>query len=389
MNTTENPSKDLYKTLGVTRNADANEIKKAYRKLAMLYHPDKNPDNAEAAEKFKDINYANEILSDAEKRKIYDKHGIEGLREYEGFNSQSGVNMEDLFRGMGRGSPVVRREQIITLEEYFTKKTVTIESNRDIDCELCNATGFEDGQQHKCSMCKGTGMQVLRMNVGRGMVQQIHRPCGECRGTGRDVPTNISKCKKCSGKGTNSKTEEFEVPIPKEILTNPQELLRGKGPNHKGSPTDLLIVFRLKLDENHQITRDHKLIRIVKILLADSLCGFEKSIDHPNGEKLILVSKAGKIVSPETVYVIEDKGLANQSMYVRFDVEFPDKIIMPSQKKVLNYDSLFIALKGKKNSKSTQGTKINLDTLNTVDLDTVSEPESDDERENVQQCTHQ
>merc|ERR1711871_459522 len=200
----------LYKTLGINQDASESEIKKAYRKLAIKFHPDKNKDNQEeAAEKFKDISEAYQILSDPEKRKLYDQLGMDGVN---GSGMQFNPNdlFEHLFGGMGGmgGFPfgdmfnqgnMRKREKVaepvmikkkVTLEEIYLGKEINVNYTQTSHCKACQGTGSKSGKSSQCQTCQGSGVRNVVQQIGPGMIQQFQKTCDVCNGSGINIEPN-------------------------------------------------------------------------------------------------------------------------------------------------------------------------------------------------------
>lgn len=379
----------FYDRLGVKPDASPDEIKKAYKKMAFKYHPDKNPGNQEAEQKFKEIGEAYEVLSNQEKREIYDQFGEEGIRDGGGMGFDP---MSAFFRHMGGGmhqKPTARFQHVITLEEYFTKTVVKINYPTESKCESCNSTGFKDKTFHACKKCNGTGMTVQIIRRGP-MVQQIQTVCDLCHGKKIDTAANDLKCQDCKGSGKQTLSTELDVDIPHDILRHPVTVLEKKGPIHHGSQLDLAVVFKLKLPNNYGLTSDHKLIYTMHIGFAETMCGFKRIINHPSGKKILVQTDPGYVISPDYYYMLEKCGFKSDRtsdiMYLRFSIQYPTKISMPekSQKKLLSYGNLEKILGGKKQSDDDFETDLvfNLETTTKINNNPDSkgsENESDDE----------
>lgn len=312
---------ELYDVLGIKPDATANDIKAAYKEMARKYHPDKNKDPG-AEDMFKKINAANEILSDPEKKATYDKFGLEGFEQHGG----EGMDPFDIFNMM---RPQQRRafqvECKITLADYFTKKSMEVTYQRDLKCDTCDATGFADKISHKCTKCNGTGvvMQTLRQGP---MIQQFQTQCPLCRGKKVDSNSAHKKCTTCNGHGAKQHSEKIMVNVPQNILVDPRAIVNGQGPWIDGKYIDLAVLFKLDIPKNFAVTSDRKLIYTMHINLTETLCGFRRSIDHPSGKKILMVSEKNYVIDPYNIYVLDRMGFNNGPMYVTFVVHYPERI---------------------------------------------------------------
>lgn len=268
--------RDYYEVLGVERNADESEIKKAYRKLAMKYHPDKNDGDQGAEEKFKEASEAYEVLSDPNKKTIYDQYGHAGLENsgqggfnWQDFTSHHGGEFEDLFGGgfssifehlfggggmggRGGGSQRTRGEDLqielsLTLKEISSGVEKRIKVNVKDECDKCHGSGSADGDVSTCQQCHGTGqVRQLRRSIF-GQVQTVVE-CPSCRGEGSVIK---NKCPKCHGEGRLAKVKEITVKIPAGVEENQYIRLRGqgnKGPRN-GVNGDILVLIHEKEDD--------------------------------------------------------------------------------------------------------------------------------------------
>jgi len=257
--------KDYYEILGVDRNASKAEIKKAYRKLALKYHPDKNP-SKEAEEKFKEISEAYAVLSDDEKRRLYDQYGHAGIdQQYTSEDLFRDIDFGDIFRGMGFdfedifshffGHPFRRRESRryrgadlrydleITLEEAYKGVEKEIQVPRTEICDICNGTGSKPGYSPtRCPICGGTGEIRQSRRTAFGVFTQV-TPCRRCNGKGVIIE---HPCEKCNGKGTIIVTRTITVKIPPGIEEGSQLRLHGEGESGPAGNGDLYIVVHIK-----------------------------------------------------------------------------------------------------------------------------------------------
>lgn len=255
--------RDYYEVLGVERSAGDDELKKAYRRLAMKYHPDRNPDDDEAMERFKEAKEAYEVLSDAQKRAAYDQFGHAGLggagAGAGGFGGGGfGDIFEDIFGdifGGGRGRERAYRgadlqyNLDLTLEEAVFGTEVKIRVPTVVNCQTCDGSGARPGTHaEQCTTCGGVGQ--VRIQQGFFSVQQ---PCPHCRGTGKIIP---EPCPDCHGEGRVRETNVLSVNVPAGVDTGDRIRLAGKGETgpQNGPPGDLYVQIRVK--EHKIFTRE-------------------------------------------------------------------------------------------------------------------------------------
>ncbi|KAE8633844.1 hypothetical protein XENTR_v10002115 [Xenopus tropicalis] len=217
-----------YDTLGVKPNATPDEIKKAYRKLALKYHPDKNP---KEGEKFKLISQAYEVLSDPKKRDLYDQGGEQAIKEggMGGGNFSSPMDIFDMFFGGGgrmnrekRGKNVVH-QLAVSLNDLYNGTSRKLALQKNVICSKCEGYGGKKGAVEKCTTCKGRGVQVRVQQIGPGMVQQIQSMCSDCHGEGERI-NQKDRCKQCSGKKVVREKKILEVHINKGMKLQIQSL---------------------------------------------------------------------------------------------------------------------------------------------------------------------
>jgi len=257
--------RDYYEVLGVNKDAAEDEIKKAYRKLAMKHHPDRNPDNPKSEEQFKEAKEAYEILTDANKRAAYDQYGHAGVDPssagagagFGGFSDAFGDIFSDIFGGGGgrsrstvfRGADL-RYNLEVTLEEAARGTETRVRIPAMEECETCKGTGAKPGTQPtQCTTCSGHGQ--VRMQQGFFSIQQT---CPRCHGTGKMIP---NPCQPCSGSGRVKKQKTLSVKIPSGVDEGDRIRLSGEGEaGVNGGPAgDLYVVIHIK---SHQVfTRDH------------------------------------------------------------------------------------------------------------------------------------
>jgi len=258
--------RDYYDVLGISKAASADEIKKAYRRLAMRFHPDRNSDDSEAEAKFKEAKEAYEVLSDSDKRSAYDQFGHDAVRGSSGMGGQGGFGAEgfgdifgdvfgDIFGGGRRGGPQVFRgadlgyELRLDLEKAVSGDTVKIDVPSQVTCETCDGSGAKKGTQPvQCTTCNGAGQ--VRMQQGFFSIQQT---CPACKGAG----TMISDpCPTCHGRGRVRKTRTLSVKVPAGVDDGDRIRLSGEGEagRNGGPPGDLYVEVRV--DPHKLFNRD-------------------------------------------------------------------------------------------------------------------------------------
>ena len=268
--------RDYYEVLGISKNATEDEIKRAYKKKAIQYHPDRNPGNKEAEEKFKEAAEAYEVLHDPQKRARYDQFGFSGLNEA-GMGGGAGMNMDDIFSMFGdifggragfrgfsdfggfgndeqaeqhvsRGSDM-RIKIPMTLKEISTGIKKKIKIKKYIECPECHGSGCEHGSSMEtCPSCHGTGMVTKVRQTILG-VMQSSTPCPTCGGEGRIIK---NKCKKCGGEGVMRGEEVIDINIPAGITEDMVYTIQGKGNagRRKGIPGDIQVIVEELPDDN-------------------------------------------------------------------------------------------------------------------------------------------
>lgn len=325
--------RDYYEVLGVGKNATADEMKRAYRKLAMQYHPDRNPDNKAAEEKFKEAAEAYEVLSDDDKRARYDRYGHAGVDPNAGFGGggrAGGMTMEDIFSQFGdmfsdgggfssgggffsggasttsrgeRGSNL-RIKVSLTLEEIAKGVTKKIKVKRQVNCDVCDGTGAKDSSSiETCRTCNGAGSirQVRSTFLGQVATSSV---CPTCSGTGKQIKAN---CNNCRGEGRVYAEDTVEIPIPAGVEDGMQLSMRGKGnAGRRGGPAgDLLISIEEKAHE--ELQRDgQRIIYDLFLNFADAALGTTVEVPTIDGRVKIKIpagTQSGKILR------LRDKGL--------------------------------------------------------------------------------
>ncbi len=339
--------KNYYKILGVSRDASEEEIKKSYRKIAMQYHPDRNPENKEAEETFKIASEAYEVLRDPEKREIYDQYGIEGLRGtgftgFRGFEdifSAFGDIFEDFFgfgtihkrRGKVRPGADLRYDLKISFYDAAFGKETEIEIPKNVSCEVCNGTGAKPGTHPaNCPNCKGTG-QVTR---SQGFFT-ISTTCSQCRGDGKFIP---HPCKECRGLGKVKRNKKIQIKIPPGIDTGSKLRIRGEGEEGErgGLPGDLFIF--LYVEAHDFFSRDgDDIICQIPISFTQAALGSEIEIPTLNSKKNLTIPKgteSGEIFRIKGEGFPKLRGYGRGDQMIQIIVKTP-KILTKRQEEIL------------------------------------------------------
>jgi len=331
--------RDYYEVLGVSKSADKKEIKKSYRKIAMKYHPDRNPDDKAAEEKFKEAAEAYEILSDDDKRGRYDRFGHAGVSGNAGGGGfgQGGMTMEDIFSQFGDifgdgGSPFesffggggrsgggrargqkganLRIRVKLTMEEIANGITKKIKVKKQTKCNTCAGSGAKDRNAvSTCSTCRGSGYvrQVRSTFLGQ---MQTTAPCPTCSGSGQMI---TAKCGTCKGEGKQMGEETMEIDIPAGVAEGMQLSLPGKGNAGSlgGPPGDLLVSI---LEEPHaDLQRDGTNV-IYELYLSFPDAALGTSVEVPTiGSKVKIKIPAG--TQPGKIFRLKGKGLPEVQSY--------------------------------------------------------------------------
>ena len=349
--------RDFYEVLGVSRGASDDEIKKAYRKMAMKYHPDKNPGDKQAEDKFKEVNEAYSILSDADKRNKYDRFGHAGVDPnagfggggFGGFGGSGGFeDIFDIFGGMfGGGGATQRRRNgpmkgrdlqyaiTISFEEAAFGAKKQIQVNKFVTCHACDGSGSEKGTNKKaCEKCHGTGEQRTVKNTPFGTFQSS-TPCDECNGTGE---VNEHPCKECNGSGKVRKTVTIAVEIPAGVDNDSVISIRGQGePGTNGGPSgDLYVVVTVT---PHKMFKRNGNDLILEMPISFTQLALGDDIIVPTlSEKISYKIPPG--TQPDTVFRIKGKGIKSVrtgkpgDLYIKVELEIPTKLTNEQKKKI-------------------------------------------------------
>ncbi|XP_049849668.1 dnaJ homolog subfamily A member 4-like [Schistocerca gregaria] len=335
---------EYYDRLKVFPTASDVDIRKAYRKLAVKYHPDRNPD-PDAAEKFKHLSEAYEVLSDPNKRQMYDTYGKEGL------SRNTSVDPMEIFErffsgGMfeGFGPHTERRKQCAddfvhkiqcTLEELHTgcKKKLTFMRSRI--CKVCSGTGARPelgSHSRTCNKCDGRGVVIYRKQIGINMMHQVQTVCNQCGGTGEMIKEE-EKCNNCAGKKVVSERMSLPVTVKAGMEHDEKIVIEKEGDEVPGMEPGNIVLYieQIKHDLFERVESD--LYMKKTLLLSEALCGFKFTIPHLDSSTLLVESEPGEVISPGDVRSIQGEGMPHSknpklrgNLCIIFDVKFPPRM---------------------------------------------------------------
>lgn len=352
-----NKKDDFYKILGISKKASIEEIKKAYRKLAVKYHPDKNPGNVEAENKFKEITEAYKTLSDPNKRKIYDRYGNDDLFGFgNGFTNKTNADdfkgFDDIFDNFFGGfsssakdnqnnyknqynnvktdanAPKkgrdIRYEINLTLQEAVNGKQIEMEIPREEPCTLCKGTGTKPGTTKKlCSDCKGTGQQSRTQGFFN-----VKYTCQKCKGTGYEISI---PCPKCGGRGVIDKIKKVTLNIPEGVETGTKLKYSGQGSLgiNGGPPGSLYIIINVQPDPFYE-RQDNDLLCEMRISFIQAVLGTEIMLNTPDNKQIKLKvppgTQNGKVFRLKGYGVKDINSKEKGDINVRIQVAIPTKI---------------------------------------------------------------
>lgn len=348
--------RDYYEILGVDKSATDQEIKKAYRKKALQYHPDKNPDNKEAENLFKEAAEAYEVLSDQQKKSRYDQYGHAGMGSNGGFGGGGpGMSMDDIFShfgdifggggfgGFGGGSRGGSRRQVnrgsnlrvkvkLTLKEVAHGAEKKIKVKKYVSCSHCKSTGAENGTAYStCGTCNGSGQVTRIANTILGQMQTT-AACPSCQGEGKTITT---KCVHCGGEGITREEEVISLKIPKGVMEGMQLSVSGKGnaARRGGVNGDLLVL--IEEEEHADLIRDENdLIYNLLLSVPEAIMGLPIEVPTVDGKVKVKID-AG--TQPGKILRLRGKGLPDVNGYgvgdllVNINVYIPETLTKEEQ----------------------------------------------------------
>jgi len=345
--------RDYYEVLGVSKGAAKDELKKAYRKMAIKYHPDKNPDNKEAETKFKEAAEAYEVLSNDQKKQRYDQFGHAGMGGAAGGGAGGfNMDMDDIFshfgdifgfggggggrRGGGRrvnkGSNL-RIRVSLTLDEIANGVEKKLKVKKHVSCNACNGSGAADPSAIKtCTTCHGTGQVTRIANTILGQMQ-TSSICPSCGGKGKTI---TKKCTSCYGEGVVQAEEVVEVNIPAGVSEGMQLSVSGKGnaPRGGGINGDLLIVIE-EMDHPELVRHDNDLLYNLNISVPDAIIGIAVEIPTLNGKVKVKIeagTQSGKILRLRGKGLPDVQGYGHGDLLVKVYIYIPKNISRDERK---------------------------------------------------------
>jgi len=331
-------NKGLYEILEISQTATTEEIKKAYKKKAMKFHPDKGGD----PEKFKEISAAHEVLTNQDKREIYDKYGLEGLKEGAGaggFDPFGGI-FGDIFGMGGRGGKGGAGKQLkktkpqvkeikVTLEEVYTGKMSKLPLKRQKACQTCDGKGGANAK--KCTACKGHGIVEKVVQIAPGFLSSSRGPCNDCKGEGVKIDKG-DICKDCKGNKMNQETKTIDVPIEQGAPDGHQAVFHGEGDEIPGTMAGDVVVT-VTIEPHKRFERKGADLYFKKsISLYEALTGVSFVLEHLDGKKINITTAPGEIIKPGDLKQLNRKGMpyykdamSHGNLYILFNIDFPKK----------------------------------------------------------------
>ncbi|KAK5451559.1 Type I HSP40 co-chaperone [Exophiala xenobiotica] len=334
-----------YDILGVDPSASEPQLKSAYKKGALKHHPDKNAHNPDAAEKFKDLSKAYEVLSDPQKRQLYDQYGEEGLEQG---GAGGGMAAEDLFAqffgggsafggmfggGMRETGPkkarTIHHVHKVSLEDIYRGKVSKLALQKSVICPACEGRGGKEGAVKTCAGCNGAGMKTMMRQMGP-MIQRFQTVCPDCQGEGETI-RDRDRCKRCMGKKTIVERKVLHVHVDRGVKSGHKIEFRGEGDQMPGVLAGD-VVFEIEQKPHSRFQRkDDDLFYHAEIDLLTALAGGQIYIEHLDDRWLTVNIFPGDPITPGTIRVIKGQGMPSfrhhdfGNLYIQFDVKFPEK----------------------------------------------------------------
>lgn len=344
--------KDYYEILGIERTADADAIKKAYRKLSLKYHPDRNPGNKEAEDKFKEVAEAYDVLRDEKKRENYDRYGtadprMGGMDEDSVWQEMTRRAAEHM-AGMGgfghmHDDGIIKGDTLqvevrLTFSDLYRGGNHTVKYRRLKPCTHCNGTGLgENGYEETCPTCQGSGFIGQENRQGNAFMAS-YRPCPDCHGLGYKI---VNPCPHCQGRGIEAADETFSFQIPTGVTTGVYTKVRGMGSYpvgiKGGVPGDLILVFNVVSDGKFRVINGTcDLMTDVSVPVLDTITGCDREVTCPDGKTYRYKIKPGTLEGSKIRLV--GKGLPMQvgrgSLYITIHQIMPSTLSEAEKQKL-------------------------------------------------------
>ncbi|KAF4120045.1 hypothetical protein GMORB2_3456 [Geosmithia morbida] len=365
-------AQDYYKVLGVQKDATERQLKSAYRQLSKKFHPDKNPNDKSAHEKFVEVSEAYDVLGDAETRKIYDRYGHQGVESHR--NGRGGGGHHDpfdlfsrFFGGGGRGGgspgrPRGRDMEVrvqISLADFYNGGEVHFEWEKQHVCDDCDGSGSADGQVDKCHVCGGQGMRVIKQQLAPGMFQQMTRPCDVCGGRGERIK---HRCPHCQGNRVLRKPTMVDVKVERGVANGGRIVFDGEADESPDWDAGNLIVHLTeqapstannpdRLDGMYFRRKGDDLYWTEVLSLREAWMGdWTRNLTHLDRHAVRLGRKRGQVVQPGHIDTIPGEGMPKWhedgdsvyhkhefgNLYVTYEVVLPDQMDKGMEKEFWN-----------------------------------------------------
>ncbi|KAJ1667911.1 DnaJ- protein scj1 [Coemansia sp. RSA 1813] len=342
--------KDYYKILGVSRDASTQEIKRQYKTLSRKHHPDKNPGDEKAHERFIELAQAYEVLSDDEKREIYNRYGEEGLKN-QGGPGGGGAGFHDPFdifaqffgghvrfdrRGGGRAKPRgpdVHIHVPVTLFELYAGAEIEVDISKQVICPHCDGSGAASPDDiETCSTCSGSGIRIVKQILGPGIVQQMQTTCDACGGKGKKV---AKPCPHCKGTRVRRDADVLSIKVDPGMRDSEEIAFEGEADQHPDQEPGSVVVHLRQQPHSTYVRHGDNLHAEVTITLLDALVGFNRTIRHVDGKSDIDLRQKG-VTPPGYVQKLSGKGMPRRDqtsareragdIHVTYWIQFPRSI---------------------------------------------------------------
>jgi DnaJ family protein A protein 2 len=334
----------FYDLLGVKPDASPEELQKAYRKSALKHHPDRNPGDPTATERFQAINQAFDVLQDADKRQLYDQFGEDGLKEGAGGHDHSDIFQHFFgggfggFGGGGGGRRERRSEDVVhplnvKLEDLYKGKTSKLQLTKNVICSNCSGKGSaKENAVKNCDGCGGHGIRLVTRQLRPGLIQQMQVKCPDCNGLG-EIIKEKDRCPKCNGEKTVQEKKVLDVHIDKGMTHGQKIVFRGEADQKPGMEAGDIIIVLQQQEHDKFVRKGSDIFTEQTINLVEALCGFEFIITHLDGRQLLVKTAPGEVTKPNSIKAIENEGFPihrrpfdKGRLYIKFNVTFPKTV---------------------------------------------------------------